>query len=761
VKTIEELLRNLARPEVLEFALASDRLPCVKVGGAFQPVDGAAPTTDAILQMLVGVGGTRHIESLTSKPTQWTTRIDGLGVVSVSAIMRNDVVQVRFTLTKREVPPPLPVAPPVVRAPPSQTQVLAKPPLARPAVPQPSRAAQTQPLQAQPVPPMASAPRIDAPFSVPSKPDASRRGPPRERADPPVPRPPRQEEDDEPTLTNDVLSRAPGRGRVLEVPLEIDLDDSEKRASRPSAPALLGDDEPTTEVGLGAVTAIPHRASPQGGAPAPVAQGAKGVAQRGAPAGAPGRGGTVTPVPAPSAIAASTGEAAGVDAVHAKTVEVPSLLGQLEEDPSGPSLTVSVLEQAVIQSAPMQAAALWAVGLGLDELLGLARVAGASDLHIVAGRPALVRAAGELLPRTSPMDAQAVERMVNEIVPRRVRPALEADGSCDFALEHAMHARFRVNVSRQHTGYTICVRVIPSGVPKLSELGLPEGLAAAVRHGDGLVLVTGPSGHGKTTTLAALVDLINRERAQHVVTIEDPIEFLHPPKRALLSQREVGTHCRSFAAALNASLCEDPDVIVVGELRDTETMRAALSASEAGHLVLGTMNTPSAAKTIDRVLDLFPPAERQQARSSLGAALRLIVGQRLVPGTDRSRLVAAVELLPSSLSLATLIRDNKTLQIPTLQQRGRAHGILRLDESLAQLVWAKKADIASARPFSDAPDEFDLLVAQGAPLQDVLQHVMGGQPPAGPFRRPLEEPPTDLGGLLSKAGSLFGGKKGS
>ena len=218
----------------------------------------------------------------------------------------------------------------------------------------------------------------------------------------------------------------------------------------------------------------------------------------------------------------------------------------------------------------------------------------------------------------------------------------------------------------------------------------------------------------------------------------------------------MGTHTKTFATALKAALREDPDVIVVGELRDTETVRMALSASETGHLVLGTMSTSSAAKTIDRVIDLFPPAEQQQVRVTLAGALRLIVSQRLVPSADRSRLHAAADVLPGSISLYTLIRDNKTLQIPSLQQRGRAHGVMRLDDSLAELVRGGKVELAAARAVAEAPDDFEGLVGRGAPGAPQATVPQGGMLPK---KRPPEEAAMDLGGLLSKAGSLFG-KKG-
>jgi twitching motility protein PilT len=316
----------------------------------------------------------------------------------------------------------------------------------------------------------------------------------------------------------------------------------------------------------------------------------------------------------------------------------------------------------------------------------------------------LLRIAGELVARGTPLEEATVDAMVRSIVPERLAASLEQEGSCDFALESPPHGRFRVNVARQRTGLKGCFRCVPPVVPTLASLGLPPEIERATRHHQGLVLVTGPTGHGKTSTLAALVDIINRETTHHIITVEDPVEYVHPRKKAMMSQREVGTTTRSFSNALKASLREDPDVIVVGELRDTETVRMALAASETGHLVLGTMNTPSAAKTIDRLVDLFPPADQQQVRMTLAGGLHLIVSQRLLPAADGQKMAAAVELLPGSVALWSLIRDNKTFQIPSLQQRGKGFGILRLDESLADLVRAGRVSLAVAQTVAENPD---------------------------------------------------------
>jgi twitching motility protein PilT len=535
MKTLQQMLRELARPEVSEFAVASDRLPCIKVGDKYDPIDDVPRTTEDILEMLASVGGSRHIEDLEARPAQWTLRVDGIGSLSVQAVMRSGRAQARITVAQRAAP--VAVAP----------------------APAPA------PLQA---------PRVE---------------PPREAV---------------------------------------------------------------------------HKTAP--------------------------------------------------DPLMRHAVEVRPSRGRIEG------------------------------ALAVDGPLYEARDAHASDVHVIPGRPLLLRLGGELLSRGAPFAEATVDEMLAQIVPERLRATLTTDGSCDFALERPGIGRFRVNVSRQRTGLKGCFRCIPAVVPTLASLGLPPEIERATHHHQGLVLVTGPTGHGKTTTLAAIVDIINRDTTHHVITVEDPVEYLHPRKKALMSQREVGTATRTFAAALKASLREDPDVIVVGELRDTETVRMALAASETGHLVLGTMNTPSAAKTIDRLVDLFPTADQQQVRMTLAGGLHLIVSQKLVPTTDGQTMAPAVELLPGSIALWSLIRDAKTYQIPSLQQRGKGFGILRLDESLADLVRAGRITLASALAVAEAPDE--------------LEAVLSGK--RVPVALPDAAKKPDAGGLLGKAGQIFG-KRGS
>jgi twitching motility protein PilT len=325
----------------------------------------------------------------------------------------------------------------------------------------------------------------------------------------------------------------------------------------------------------------------------------------------------------------------------------------------------------------------------LAALVSEARRRNATDLHVAANRPALIRTLGELVALDpAPRPAAEIEALVLPLLGPTRRQQLAERGYVDLAVDVPGGGRLRTNLSRQQGGLKGAFRLAVATPPSLAELGLPAAVAKVTEHHQGLVVIAGPSGHGKTTTLAALVDLLNRTHPIHILTIEDPVEIIHPRHAAVVSQREVGRHTRSFAAALQASLREDPDVIVIGELRDRETVEIALTAAETGHLVLATMSTPSAAKTIDRVIDMFPPDDQSQVRASLGAALKAIVAQRLLPDAQGTGMVAAVELLVGVLALANLIRDNKLFQLPNLMQRGRAFGMLRLDDSLLELVRA-------------------------------------------------------------------------
>ena len=352
----------------------------------------------------------------------------------------------------------------------------------------------------------------------------------------------------------------------------------------------------------------------------------------------------------------------------------------------------------------------------LAELVRAARQRRATDLHVAANRPVLARVVGELVALGSaPRNASEVEGLLLPLLGPVRRRQLADRGYVDLAIDVPGAGRLRTNVSRQQGGLKGAFRLAVERPPTLDELGLPADVAKVTRHHQGLVVIAGPNGHGKTTTLAALVDLLNRAAPIHIVTIEDPVEIVHPKHVAVISQREVGCHTVSFATALKAALREDPDVIVIGELRDRETVEIALTAAETGHLVLATMSTPSAAKTIDRLIDMFPPDDQSQVRASLGAALKAIVAQRLLPNPQGTGVVAAVELLVGVLALANLIRDNKLFHLPNLMMRGRAFGMLRLDDSLLELVRAGKLAEDVALRHADSKKEMLAALHPAAP----------------------------------------------
>lgn len=339
-------------------------------------------------------------------------------------------------------------------------------------------------------------------------------------------------------------------------------------------------------------------------------------------------------------------------------------------------------------------------GRGLLEGL-IASQPEATDIHLVSQGPPRFRIASVLRPIGGPIDPATLQAMVVPLLGRRDQQQLVERGYCDFALDLDATGRFRVNVCRQRSGLKACFRRIVPRPPTWEELGLPPEVQKLEHQHQGLVVISGPSGHGKTTTMAALVDLFNSGHSMHIVTVEDPVEVLHPRKRALVTQREIGAHTESFQAALSAALREDPDVIVIGELRDRETVEMALAAAETGHLVLATMSTPSAAKTIDRLINLFPPDDQSQVRATLAGALKLVLSQRLLRRADGRGMIAAYEMATGNVPLWALIRDNKLYQLPSLLQRGRSHGMIRLDDSLRALLEAGTIDEREANQYAE------------------------------------------------------------
>jgi len=313
----------------------------------------------------------------------------------------------------------------------------------------------------------------------------------------------------------------------------------------------------------------------------------------------------------------------------------------------------------------------------------------ASDVHLTVESPPVLRVDGKLIrlgeENLTPKD---VEAALAELASPATLKRFEECGDADFSYSAAGFGRFRVNAYRQRGSVALAVRIIPPRVKTLAELGLPGAVAELARRDSGLVIVTGPTGSGKSTTLAAMIDLINSETASHIITLEDPIEYLHHHRRSIVHQREVGTDVPTFIAGLRAALREDPDVIMIGELRDIDSMETALRAAETGHLVLASMHTGDAVAAVDRIIDLFPPHQQQQARVQLAACLQGVVAQQLLPLAARPGRVAACEIMIATPAVRNLIRENKTHQLPSLIQTGARYGMRQMEASIKELLAA-------------------------------------------------------------------------
>lgn len=333
----------------------------------------------------------------------------------------------------------------------------------------------------------------------------------------------------------------------------------------------------------------------------------------------------------------------------------------------------------------------------LDKVFKAAVDMRASDVHVVPGEPFMVRRMGTLVRlKSQALSAEQSLQVVGELLSLAQQEILNQKKQLDFSYEIKGLGRFRGSAMLHNNGVSGVFRVIPPEIPTFAQLGLPDVMCSILDNHQGIILVTGATGHGKTTTLTAMVDYINSKRSHHILTVEDPIEFIHPYKKGVVNQRELGSSTLSYQNALRGALRQDPDVIVIGELRDLDTISLAISASETGHLVIGTLSTSNAAKTVDRIIDSYPPGEQNQIRTMLSESLKAVITQRLIPGADGRSMELALEILLGNISVANLIRDHKTYQLYSTMQMGKKLGMRLMDESIVELYEAGKITLDAA-----------------------------------------------------------------
>ncbi|MBQ3792933.1 MAG: type IV pilus twitching motility protein PilT [Lachnospiraceae bacterium] len=339
------------------------------------------------------------------------------------------------------------------------------------------------------------------------------------------------------------------------------------------------------------------------------------------------------------------------------------------------------------------------------ELLKQAKEAGASDLHITVGIPPKMRVNGKLITMDYPrmMPDNTMEALL-EVMNEQQRLKFEEKGELDMSFSVPEMGRFRVNAFKQRGTVAMAIRLVGTSVPSVEELRIPDSVIELYKKKRGLVLVTGPTGSGKSTTLAALIDKINHNREAHVITLEDPIEYLHRHDKSMVNQREIGLDTGNYTNALRAALREDPDVILVGEMRDFETISVAITAAETGHLILSTLHTIGAASTVDRIIDVFPPHQQQQIRVQFANVLEAVVSQQLVPKADGSGRVAAFEVLHANYAVRNLIREGKSHQLLSVMQTNRKSGMITMDEALIQLYQNKEITSDMAIQFANDPE---------------------------------------------------------
>ncbi|MDO9211724.1 MAG: type IV pilus twitching motility protein PilT [Deltaproteobacteria bacterium] len=346
--------------------------------------------------------------------------------------------------------------------------------------------------------------------------------------------------------------------------------------------------------------------------------------------------------------------------------------------------------------------------MDISELLIFVQKENASDLHLSAGESPMVRIHGEMKRiEMPPISKENLHMMLYDILNDQQRKRFEEMHELDFSIDLKGIARFRVNAFRQARGEGVVFRVIPSKILTIEQLGLPKSLREVTKNERGLVLVTGPTGSGKSTTLAAMIDILNNSLNGHIITIEDPIEFVHDSKKCLINQRELGSHTHSFANALRSALREDPDIILVGEMRDLETISLALTAAETGHLVFSTVHTSGASKTVDRIIDVFPAAQQDQVRAQFAESIQAVISQVLLKRRDGRGLVPALEIMIGTPAVRNLIREGKVAQLPSTIQTGQKFGMMTLDQSLKELVSKGIVDKEQCLYFASSPNVFN------------------------------------------------------
>ncbi|TCT16893.1 twitching motility protein PilT [Natranaerovirga pectinivora] len=342
----------------------------------------------------------------------------------------------------------------------------------------------------------------------------------------------------------------------------------------------------------------------------------------------------------------------------------------------------------------------------VEELLIIAKENKASDLHLTVGRPPTIRINGNLkYAHSEKLSPQTTQELIMSILTEKQKDVLEQKGEVDFSFSYTNIGRFRANVFRQRGSYGAAIRLVGTTIPSPSALGIPKTVVDLYNKRRGLILVTGPTGSGKSTTLASIIDKINTNCNAHIITLEDPIEYLHSHQKSIVNQREIGLDTQSYANALRAALRQDPDVILVGEMRDLETISIAITAAETGHLVLSTLHTIGAASTIDRIIDVFPPHQQQQIRVQLSTVLESIVSQQLLPTVDEKGRVAAFEVLHANAAVRNLIREGKTHQIESIIQTNKSIGMTTMDDALYDLylngyITSEKALLYAQNPIS-------------------------------------------------------------